>query len=129
MSKVELETTEGVMLSVDEYNKLTEDSRRMVQAATRCAHAYGVIRHLCGGDFRDFNNLDKWLDGDPEFAFLDEKLAPGIAIVVSEKDKDWVCPIAHNEHHMTLGAFMQKVMDDWLEAHRPIDLYAEKEKP
>ena len=118
MSKIELEITEGVTLSVEEYNKLSRDSQERALAVTRCAHAYQVIRQLCGGDFRDFNTLDKWLDGDPSFSFLNEKIGRGIAIIISEDDKDWVCPIAHAES-LTLGAFLQKIIDDWLQERRP----------
>jgi len=105
MSTIELETKVGVTLSVERYNELIEHEQRMYVEQTRKIRAYQALRHVCGGTARDFNLLEPLLDRDEGHT-----LSPGIAIVISEADKDWVVPIAHSRR-LTLGDFMQTLFD------------------
>lgn len=75
--------------------------------------AYRILRHLCGGDARDFNKLEEMIDnGDTD------SLCKGIAIELSEEDKDWLVPLAHS-YGLTLGDWMQTIMNRWLDTNRP----------
>ena len=102
-----------ITISQHDYSILKAESDRSIQESFRKIRAYQEIRELCGGKVRDFNFLEKVLEGE-----IDYELAMGIAIIVSERDKDWVVPIAHKQY-LTLGAFMQKIMNDWLDSNRP----------
>lgn len=98
VEQVTLQTTTGVMLTTDEYNRLTSTRLR----------AFQVIRRLCGGDARDFDKLEAMLLEDGG-----ESLTTGIAVRVSETDKDWCVSHAHAQG-LTLGAWLQKIIDDQL---------------
>lgn len=107
--KVELETTVGVTLSVERYNELILHEEQMHVERTWKILAYQALRKVCGGPARDFNKLEAILNSDDWTA-----LSPGIAVVISEQDKDWVVPMAH-DHGYTLGSWMQLIFDKWME--------------
>ena len=109
MSKIELETTVGVSLSVERYNELIAHEEQMYVEITKKIHAYQALRKVVGGPARDFNQLEAILNSDDWTV-----LSPGIAIVISEEDKDWVVPMAHDNGY-TLGSWMQLIFDKWME--------------
>ena len=110
MGKIELETMTGVTLSVERYNQLVEHEAQRFVETGRKIRAYRLLRSFCAGEARDFDKLEALIDKDEAY-----KLSPGIAIVISEADKDWVVPMAH-EHGYTLGSWMQLIFDRWLES-------------
>lgn len=108
-TQIMLTTEARVSLRPEEYNKLLAAKGELHLERTRKIRAYQLIRSLVGGVARDFNELEPLIDADEAY-----KLSAGIAITVSEADKNWIVPLAH-EHGFTLGTWMQKVFDKWIE--------------
>jgi len=119
-TKVELETSTVMQLSIERFNELVDSENKLHLEQSRKVRAYQVLRSLCGGKTRDFDTLEKLVDADEAHT-----LTSGIVIRISEQDKDWVVPLAHS-HSKTLGDFMQLVFDKWIErTKKGEDLLAE----
>jgi hypothetical protein len=99
-SPIELKTTTGVMQSVESYNETQDD---LLRYRIRTIRAYQIISHISGmPEARDFDKLEALIDADEGHV-----IEAGIAVYLSESDKDVLVPLAHAAG-LTLGAWMRR---------------------